>query len=289
MSRGLIRRLRTNGAILINGRPSRTSDRVAAGDELAVFLSARTEPGVKPEAVPIDVVYEDDHILVVNKPPGLVVHPTRGYPSGTLANGVAGHLAEQGLAPVVHPVSRLDRNTSGLLVFGKTPHAHDRLARQMAAGQMKRIYTAVAHGVPEGDEGAIDLPIRRDPDHPTRRMVAEDGQRAVTHYRVIRSWPGASRLSLSLETGRTHQIRVHLSHLGYTLFGDRLYGAPEDDDIGRQALHAGTLRLLHPRTAVPMEFDAPLPSDMAELLHRIAASSASRRPDEMNEGEKGDQ
>jgi 23S rRNA pseudouridine1911/1915/1917 synthase len=280
-SRGLIRRLRMENGLLVNNQPAWLSQVLQAGDEVRLVLADPTRT-VRPEPIPLNIVHEDSDLLVVDKPPGIVVHPTRGYPSGTLANAIAHHFDEQGTTADIHPVNRLDKNTSGLVAFAKNPYAHEQLSRGLNQRSVERLYTAVVAGVIGETRGAINLPIARVPDHPVKRKVRPDGQAAITHFEVVRRWAQATLLTVWLETGRTHQIRVHLSHLGYPLLGDHLYTSdgegkiadhliPIGDQalIGRQALHAGRLRLIHPRNGGQLELTAPLPADMRDLIEAL--------------------
>ncbi|HEY8416677.1 MAG TPA: RluA family pseudouridine synthase [Limnochordales bacterium] len=288
MSRGLLRQLKRGPFVLLNGQPVPLRQTVAAGDRVEVYVPAHLASPVAPEPLPLAIVYEDEHVLVLDKPAGVLVHPAHGEQSGTLANGVAHHLAAQGVPPLVAPVTRLDRDTSGLVLFAKHPHAHHVLAQALAAGRLQRTYLAIAQGIVPGPSGVIDAPIRRVPGELTRREVASDGQRAVTHYTVLAYSPGtasssssgpasalppsapahaalaagATLLALSLETGRTHQIRVHLAHAGHPVLGDRLYGCPLPGLLERQALHAWRLRFPHPQEERVLAFASPLPPDI---------------------------
>lgn len=274
-SRGLIRRLRMGNGLWVSGHPAWLNQILQAGDEVRLVLDDPVRT-VQPEPIPLNIVYEDADLLVVDKPPGIVVHPTGGYPSGTLANAIAHYLDRQGVTADVHPVNRLDKNTSGLVAFAKNPYAHEQLARGLNQRSIERHYTAVVKGIVAETRDTIDLPISRVPDHPVKREVSPEGQVAITHFEVVRHWAHATLLAVWLETGRTHQIRVHLSHIGHPLLGDHLYtsdGEGETADpyplIGRQALHAGLLRLIHPRDGNRIELMAPLPADMRELVEAL--------------------
>ena len=284
MSRGLLRRLKRGPYVHRNGQPVLLRDRVMAGDRIALYVPEPLVSPVTPEPLPLAIVFEDDHVLVLDKPAGMLVHPARGEQSGTLANGVAYHLAAQHLPPVTAPVTRLDRDTSGLVLFAKHPHAHYQLAGALARGRLQRRYLAIAQGLmeaPEGGVGVIDAPIRRVAGELTRREVARDGQRAVTRYRVLAygrpsraAHPllaaGATLLSLTLETGRTHQIRVHLAHAGHPLLGDPLYGHPLPGLLERQALHARQLEFPHPVDGQMLAFTSPVPTDLENLLRHLS-------------------
>jgi 23S rRNA pseudouridine1911/1915/1917 synthase len=215
-------------------------------------------------------VYEDEDLIVIDKPPGLVVHPTRGYPDGTLANGLMYYWRQQGKSYRFHPVTRLDKDTSGLMVIAKHAYAHAFLAQQMEKKRYERIYLAIAEGIINPDKGSISLPIGFHPENPFARAVVhgEGGAKAVTHYEVLEHYSSASLVRLRLETGRTHQIRVHLSAIGHPLIGDSLYGK-ESPWISRQALHATYLRFFHPRMRIWLEWESPLPEDMRQVIARL--------------------
>jgi 23S rRNA pseudouridine1911/1915/1917 synthase len=223
-----------------------------------------------PESIPIQPIYEDDDLLIINKQPGVVVHPTNGHPDHTIANGVTQYMLDTDQSFKIRFINRLDRDTSGLLALGKNSHAQDGFVKQMKAGVVEKKYLAVVKGIFPDDQGTIDQPLGRpDPDQ-VHRGVVDGGHPSVTHFRVIKRYPsGYTLLELILETGRTHQIRVHLSHLGYPIVGDTLYGCADDQLIKRQALHAESLSFLHPVTGKPLNLEAPLPEDMVELLNRI--------------------
>ncbi len=261
LSRTLTRQLKRSGGILVNGVVAPISARLAAGDVVALAEPPAEGPSAFPEPMPLRVLWEDQHLIALDKPPGLVVHPSRGHPAGTLVNGLAWWLRAHGHSGRVHPVGRLDRETSGVILFAKHPYAHERLARDLQGGGLRREYLALAWGCWGGGE-VIDLPISREAEPSGRRWVAEGGERAVTHVQVL--WRGrrASLLRLRLETGRTHQIRVHLSHLGHPLLGDALYGAPPEGPLRRVALHAWRLVFRHPVSGETVRLRAPVPPDL---------------------------
>ncbi|MDU4961790.1 MAG: RluA family pseudouridine synthase [Sporomusaceae bacterium] len=262
LSLSLRRRIKQTGCVRINGVLSPWTTLVAANSVLQVEW--RVTSRILPQCLPLNCVYEDEWLLVVDKPAGMLVHPTSGQPDGTLANAVMHHYCQQGRQGVFHPVQRLDKNTSGLLVIAKTGAVQHSLSRQ----HMQRRYLAVASGLFEAASGSIDLPIARRPDSIILRMVSEAGQKAVTHYQVQESFADASLLQLELETGRTHQIRLHLSHIGHPLLGDELYGG-ETGLIARQALHCAFLAFTHPLTQMPVSLSAPLPRDLDRLLRHL--------------------
>ncbi len=253
--------------------------KIHGGEELVVRVDQAltdAEAGqFQPEAMDLPIVYEDDQILVINKPPGLVVHPAAGNWQGTLLNGLLAYdpvFAQLPRAGIVH---RLDKDTSGLMVVAKTLAAHTHLVRQLQARSVKRLYRAIVCGVPRVD-GTVNAPIGRDTRQRTRMAVTSQGKEAITHYRLLEIFPGCSLVECQLETGRTHQIRVHMAHLGHPLVGDETYlgnrrhPLPEPAaNFGRQALHARQLGLIHPGTGEPMKWTAQAPADMAVLLEDL--------------------
>lgn len=263
-SRLLIRRLKAIDGIYLNGTAVRVNHPARQGDELRLVFPERDTPKVDPEPVPLVILYEDADLIALDKPTGLVVHPTHGCYHGTLANGLAFHYQQQGRRVRIHPVHRIDRETSGLVLFAKHPYAHQQLADQLEEFKLDRQYVAFAEGFLPEDQGTIRAPILRLSGPGGYRTVSSEGQDAVTHFRVLarNQERCETMLSLSLETGRTHQIRVHLAHLGHPLLADKLYGHPHPL-LGRQALHARSLRFRHPRTQALMTLEAPLASDLA--------------------------
>ena len=266
------------GEVLMDGRPATRKTRVFGGE--AVALRATPHPSEQShgaEEIGLDLIHEDDDILVVNKPPGLVTHPGAGNWSGTLLNALLHHSPALGGLPRAGIVHRLDKDTSGLLVVAKTPQAQTRLTRDLQARTVKRLYWAVALGRFETTEGVIDAPIGRHPVHRTRMAVVQNGKAAVTHYRVLRQYAAAAWVECRLETGRTHQIRVHLAHIGHPLLGDPLYATHRQAPLRfhRQALHARRLALSHPRTGERIEWEAPAPEDFIALLGQLEACDAT--------------
>jgi 23S rRNA pseudouridine1911/1915/1917 synthase len=291
VSSRLMRKIKVSGQIALDGRAARLRDKGRTGQTLTVAFPEESSY-FEPEDIPLDVVYEDSDLLVVNKQPFLVVHPTKNYQSGTLANALAYRLQEKGERWKIRFINRLDRDTSGLVLVAKNGHAQDAVSSQMEKGTTVKKYLALVHGLFEGPEGRIDLPIDKDPDHKARRMVREDGYPSVTLYKVLQSWDvpdlgpdfkpwsgekrieGYSLVELTLLTGRTHQIRVHMTHLGHPIAGDELYGQlygyeAGTDVLDRQALHACSLKLAQPMTGEPIELKTAMPADMAECIERI--------------------
>ena len=276
-----------SGEILVDGNAWRPRDKVFGGEAIAVAATLPDEGTAQPQRIPLTVVYEDEHVLVLDKPAGLVVHPGAGNPDSTLQNALLAHdpaLAKLPRAGIVH---RLDKDTSGLLIVARTLPAHTALVRMLEEREIHREYEAVCRGVMTGG-GTVDAPIDRHPTDRVRMAIREGGREAVTHYRVIRRFRAHTHVRVQLETGRTHQIRVHLAHIGYPLVGDKVYGGrlalPKGvseqlrqalREFPRQALHAARLQLAHPVTGKPLEVVAPLPADMVGLLEMLAADAAT--------------
>ncbi len=249
--------------LLLNGEHIRTIDCVKIGDVLTVTMHEGDSENIIPQDIPLDIMYEDEDILIVNKQPGIPTHPSMGHPQNTLANGVMAHYRNNGESHVFRAVNRLDRDTSGVMCIAKNSYAHARLIERMHSGGLERKYTAIVCGEITG-EGTIDAPIARTGF--IERSVSGDGQRAVTHYRVLKNTGGYSLVELQLETGRTHQIRVHMSHIGCPLLGDWLYGTEDKGLFPRQALHSSYLKLIHPVTGEVYEFVPEMAQDMERFL-----------------------
>lgn len=269
LSTNLLRQLKTSEAgILLDGRRVTVRQRVAAGQELSILRepdSGKTRR-VPPAAGALDIVYEDGDLLILNKPAGLAVHPSPGHRDGdTLGNRVVWHLSRAGQNPTFRAINRLDRGTSGLMTCAKNKLAAQRLEDQLAAGSIRRVYHAVAEGMGLPPEGTVDLPIGRAEGFGIRRCVREDGRRAVTRFRVLGEQNGRTLLELRLETGRTHQIRCHMSHLGFPLCGDFMYGR-EIEGMTGFALHSCALSLLQPSTGEALSFAAADPESFHCLL-----------------------
>lgn len=270
------------GHVRVDGAQVRPKDKVLGGERVEIEAELPVEDRVEAQAIDLDVVHEDEHVLVINKPPGLVVHPGAGNAAGTLQNALLyfdPSLAQVPRAGIVH---RLDKDTSGLMVVARTLDAHTALVRAIEAREVGREYEAVCVGVMTGG-GTVDAPIGRHPVDRVRMTIREDGREAVTHYRVVHRFRGHTHVRLKLETGRTHQIRVHMAHINYPLVGDRVYGGRLSLPKGasqelietlrgfkRQALHAARLAFEHPRTGKPVECTASVPGDMQRLLDVLA-------------------
>ena len=269
LSGTVIRRVKwLEDGILVDGERVNTRFVPAAGQVLSVRL---TDPqrlsGVVPASGELDIVYEDEDVAVLNKPAGLSVHPGPGHYDDTLGNFLVHYYEQSGQQADFHPVHRLDRGTSGLLVVAKHPHAQERLKRQLHTPDFVRVYLAVCEGVPEPSAGTVDAPLGPMEGSLMAQRVREDGKPARTHYRVLDTADGRSLLRLELETGRTHQIRVHMSYIGHPLVGDFLYGTEDRSVISRTALHSHILRFRHPIDGREMEFTQELPPDMEGLLN----------------------
>jgi 23S rRNA pseudouridine1911/1915/1917 synthase len=277
LSRARIQALIEAGHVRVDGARRKPAHRVATGERVEIEIPPPPPEELEPERIELTVVHEDADVLVLDKPAGMVVHPGAGHARGTLAAAVLAHAPD--IAGVGGPrrpgvVHRLDKDTSGLLVVAKTPAAYASLTAQLLARTVRRVYLAVVHGRVTAHQGVVDRPIGRDPRDRTRMAIRPEGRgkRAVTHFRVLERFADFTYLEVRLETGRTHQIRVHLASLGHPVVGDRVYGrrrpAPPVP-LGGLALHATALAFLHPATGRPMEFDAPLPPRIGRLLSHL--------------------
>jgi len=284
-SRARLQRLIENGEALVNNRAVKPSYKVSANDQIEVELSSAPENNFTAEDLPLDITYEDDDIVVVNKRAGMVVHPAAGIHSGTLANALAYHFQQLAKSSSIRPgiVHRLDRDTSGLLVVAKTETAHQHLGDQFRNRKVFKCYQALVYGVLKQQSGRVEQAIARDPRNRTRMAVVAGGRAALSLYKVRRSYRGFTLLDVELKTGRTHQIRVHLGWLKHPVVGDDVYGSGRDNNIqdaqlrarirklNRQFLHAAQLGFYHPRTEQWVEFQAPLPTELSELLTFLEA------------------
>ena len=271
LTRSRIHSLISEGWVSVNGSPGRPSQKVKAGDRVTLTVPPVRQMDLTPQDIPIEVIYQDSELVVLDKPAGLSVHPGPGHPDGTLVNALLARCPDiQGIGGVHRPgiVHRLDKDTSGLMVVAKTEKAHHGLSAQIKARQVHKGYLALTVGIPPLDEGTIDAPIARDPRHRQRMAVVLDGRESRTHYEVVERLNGHAMLQLVLETGRTHQIRVHLSYLGYPLFGDEVYGR-RSPDLSRHFLHASTLEFKHPGTDLPVAFESALPLELRDVLQNL--------------------
>ncbi|MEH6987859.1 RluA family pseudouridine synthase [Cytobacillus firmus] len=262
-----------DGNVLVNGQKPKTNYKCSANDKIEISIPEPEELDVVPEEMDLDIYYEDQDVLVVNKPRGMVVHPAAGHGTGTLVNGLMAHCKDlSGINGVMRPgiVHRIDKDTSGLLMVAKNDMAHESLVNQLMNKTVTRKYRAIVHGVIPHDYGTIDAPIARDPKDRQSMSVVDNGKHAVTHFQVIERFRDFTLVECQLETGRTHQIRVHMKYIGYPLAGDPKYGPRKTLDIGGQALHAGVLGFEHPRSGEYLEFEAPAPDYFKELAENLA-------------------
>jgi len=272
LSRSRIRSLIVSGHVTLDGMVVKPATRVRAGQQVEMVVPPAEPAAVIPQALPLDILYEDEDLLVINKPPGLTVHPGAGRPSGTLVNALAARIPGLlalggGLRPGV--VHRLDKDTSGLLAVAKTERALRLLQQQVASRAMRRTYLALVHGVVPSQAGTIEAPIGRHPRHRTRMAVVPDGRPATTRYRIVERFRAHTLIEVTLVTGRTHQIRVHFAHLGHPVVGDPVYGGRRPSPgIARQALHAWRLEFSHPVSGQVLRFEAPPPADFAAAVAR---------------------
>lgn len=261
-----------DGHIKVNGETVKPNYKVRLEDEIIVTPPLLEELDAEPEDMDLDIVYEDEDVLVVNKPKGMVVHPAPGHASGTLVNGLMHHCTDlSGINGIVRPgiVHRIDKDTSGLLMVAKNDLAHASLVDQLVEKSVTRKYIALVHGHIAHDKGTIEAPIARDPKERQKMAVVDKGKHAVTHFTVLERFGDYTLVECRLETGRTHQIRVHMRYIGFPLVGDPKYGPRKTMDIGGQALHAGVIGFIHPRTKEYLEFSAPLPAEFEELLESL--------------------
>lgn len=275
LSRSALQALMEQGAVLRAGHPVNKKDKVAAGDTVQVLLPDPQPIEAQPQNIPLDIVYEDEHLLVVNKPKGMVVHPAPGNPDGTLVNALLYHCAGglSGIGGAIRPgiVHRIDKDTSGLLVVAKDDATHQGLSEQMAVHDIHRVYHAVVYGNLKEDSGTVDAPIGRDPkDRKKMAVTPNNSKPARTHWQVLERFGNFTYIACKLETGRTHQIRVHMSHIGHPLAGDAVYG-PRNvlRFLNGQCLHAKELGFRHPITGEQLRFDSELPLYFQEYLTRL--------------------
>ncbi len=276
VTRSYIKKIIDEDGLLLNGKPAKGSAKLKEGDVLSVDIPEPTEPDILPENIPLDIVYEDKHLLVVNKPQGMVVHPAPGNYSGTLVNALMYHCRGElsGINGVLRPgiVHRIDKNTSGLLMVAKTNAAHLSLAEQIKEHSFSRRYKTIAYGSFREAEGTVNAPIGRNKKNREKMCVTnENSKEAITHYRLIEQFPDCAFVECILETGRTHQIRVHMAHLGHPVMGDDVYGVKKEKFSGLkgQLLHAYLLGFVHPVTGEYMEFTAPLPPHFEAVLDKL--------------------
>ena len=278
LTRSQAARLIESGAVTVNGKTVSKSYKIAGGEEISVMLPAPEPIEAVPQDIPLDVVYEDADVIVVNKPSGMVVHPAPGHPNGTLVNALLYHCAGSlsGVGGALRPgiVHRIDRDTSGLIIAAKNDAAHQFLSAQLADHTLARTYECIVVGSLREERGTVDAPIARHPSDRKRMAVAAGGREAVTHWEVLARYSGYTHLRCRLETGRTHQIRVHMAYLGHPILGDTVYGAKKEvAGLTGQCLHAVGLRFIHPRTHEAVELSCPLPEEFIRVLEKLAKKS----------------
>lgn len=288
LSRSQADKLIKTGQVKLNSGPAKPSYQVKENDRIIVSIPPAKELSARPENIPLDIVHEDKDIIVINKPPGIVVHPAAGNPSGTLVNALLHHCRDiSGIGGCIRPgvVHRLDKDTSGLMVFAKNDAAHLNISGQIRNREMKKTYVALVHGEIKDDFGEINAPIGRHPVHRKKMAVITASnmkkREALTYYKVIERFSGKlgqfTLVELDLKTGRTHQIRVHLSHLGHPVVGDRTYSKKKDlTGAGRQLLHASKLAFIHPATGRYMEFKSDIPGDMKQVIEGLSENQSGQ-------------
>lgn len=275
MSRSYVQRLIAEGKVICNGKKVRTGIKVEPGDEILISVPPLQELEIMPENIPLDIVFEDAELMVINKPKGMVVHPAAGNETGTLVNAVLFHAEGKlsGINGVIRPgiVHRLDKDTSGLILVAKTNEAHLSLAEQIKEKTCRRIYVCLVRGNFLNDEGTVDAPIGRHPVQRKKMCVTQKNSRsAVTHYRVLERFGDYTFLECRLETGRTHQIRVHMQYIGHPIVGDEVYsGGKNPFGLHTQALHAREIGFVHPKTGQKMDFSCPIPEYLEQILERL--------------------
>lgn len=274
-TRSFLQKLLKSELVEVNGKPVKSSYKTAAGDTVTFEVPEAVEAEITAQEMPLDILYEDEDVILINKPKGMVVHPAAGHYEGTLVNGLMHHCREQlsGINGVMRPgiVHRIDMDTTGVLIVCKNDLAHNSIAEQLKVHSITRKYYAVVFGSLKDDEGTIHAPIGRHPNDRKKMSInSKNGKDAVTHYKVLERFHGYTLVECRLETGRTHQIRVHIASIGHPLLGDQVYGpAKQPFRLQGQTLHAGVLGFLHPRTGEYMEFSAPLPKYFEELLEKL--------------------
>jgi 23S rRNA pseudouridine1911/1915/1917 synthase len=270
ISRRMIQRLTRARGLMVNGKPPFLRRKTRSGDKVSVLVAAPEEASLPPVEMEIAVLYEDGDLVVVDKPSGLLVHPTSEHHTRTLAHGLAYHFARQRLEAKVRPLHRIDRETSGAVVFAKSAFAHQHLDRQLREGGLGREYLAVVDGQIVDEVGTVDAPIGKAKSNPNLRAVVNGAQEARTHFEVLERLEAATVVLLKLETGRTHQIRVHMAHLGHAVVGDASYGRGRSTIVfGRPALHSYRVTFTQPRSGELVRLEAPVPPDIEELLAKL--------------------
>ncbi|EGT3903680.1 RluA family pseudouridine synthase [Clostridioides difficile] len=261
-------KMKREKSVLVNGVYKKPSLKVYSGDLIEVKIDEE-KANFEPQDLNLQIIYDDFDIIMVNKPPFMVVHPTKSHYDKTIANGISYYIDNQKENVKIRFVNRLDMNTSGLIIVAKNAYAHHTLSTAMSENKVEKKYITVVDGIIKENEGTIDEPIYRPTEDSIKRIIDERGQSSVTHYKVIERLENATVLEVSLETGRTHQIRVHMAHIGHGIIGDELYGYVDEDLINRQALHAYKLEFEQPRTKEKLKFKADIPEDMKELISKL--------------------
>ena len=278
VTRSAAAKLCAGGSVTREGKPLAKNYRLTGGETIAVVLPDPEPMDAVAQDIPLDVVYEDADVIVVNKPKGLVVHPAPGHPDGTLVNALLHHCGDSlsGIGGALRPgiVHRIDRDTSGLIIAAKNDYAHQHLSAQLQDHSLARTYECVVVGNLKADSGTVDAPIGRHPVDRKKMAVVSNGRPAITHWEVIARYGGYTHVRCRLETGRTHQIRVHMAHIGHPILGDTVYGAKKAvPGLQGQCLHAVGLRFIHPRTGEVVECSCPLPEEFREVLRKLAAKA----------------
>ena len=274
LSRSIAQKMIENGQVLVNDKLAKTSYKTKLNDKIQVIIKESKDTSIKAQNIPLDIIYEDDDILVINKSKGMVVHPGNGNPDGTLVNAVLNHCkgSLSGIGGEIRPgiVHRLDKDTSGLIIIAKNDKAHINLSKQIQERKVKKIYTALVKGIISEDTATINMPIGRSNIDRKKMAVRKDGKEAITHIKVIKRYEKYTLIRVKIDTGRTHQIRVHMAEIGHPVVGDEVYSNGKNEfNIHGQMLHSTSLDFVHTTTNKPMHFDAPLPEYFKEVLKKL--------------------
>lgn len=268
LSGSMVKEIKNHGGLLLDGKPVYTNIKVVEGNIVTILLNCCNEPTeIEAENIPLSILYEDDALIIIDKPSNMVVHPAGEHFGDSLANGLICHYNKKGISTKVRPVSRLDKDTTGIIIFARNRFVQEQLTLQSKAGIFKKFYCGIVSPAPLDDKGTISMPISRKPDSIIERHIDVNGDSAITHYNVIKRWSDFALVEFRLETGRTHQIRVHCLYSGFPLVGDTLYNPTQTDLIGRQALHACRVNFTHPVTHEHIEIESSLPEDMSKIIY----------------------